>query len=645
MATEVTSDYIFNLEELNNHAKVYAGPGAGKTHFLVENIKNIIESNQIITKSKMRKVLCVTYTNAAVDEIKRRLNRYDEYVEIYTIHSFIIEHIIRPFQQDIIDIMLSDFGITVDNKGAISSQIEGLGILHGVDKSLIYNFICEDCNLNPLENNFTYSKKAMGEVEVDNNKFITSVVANQEPISEFTAPKTIDNNHIVSIKKYLWSVVRKLTHNEILYFGYRVLQKNPTALYALRVKYPFIFVDEFQDTNPLQTLLIKLIGEKSTFICIVGDIAQSIYSFQGAHPSDFANFSIDGEKKTNEYVISGNRRSTKNIVNFCNFLRKSDGKVKQVSIRQYNSEDDKQQIENNKVHFLIGNTTEVTGKIREVILDNGVILTRAWAAAFDYIQDVDQSQIKLLKSVYYSYSNSPIQIRDEIVEHNNVMWVKAFRFIFTLWESYNNGSFIDAFKAFKLYTDVDVKKITPQILMQLKNLLYFVFQNLSEEESTHSVICKFNEKIMEPQFSLLREICLGINFSIPIFDELDKEKLVSSVSGLCWRISYKLFTEVFSDNSKYMTVHQAKGLEWDKVIVSVNPTRFDNIKISNLYSNPYLTQETASDEFTRMYYVACSRAKNELYIHLPNGTEDVLKNSFEDYFPTTDLTFDYDIIQ
>ena len=77
-----------------------------------------------------------------------------------------------------------------------------------------------------------------------------------------------------------------------------------------------------------------------------------------------------------------------------------------------------------------------------------------------------------------------------------------------------------------------------------------------------------------------------------------------------------MFTEVFSENSKYMTVHQAKGLEWNKVIVSVIPNRFDKISITDLYSKPQLLNETPADEFTRMYYVACSRAKEDLYIHI-----------------------------
>lgn len=65
-----------------------------------------------------------------------------------------------------------------------------------------------------------------------------------------------------------------------------------------------------------------------------------------------------------------------------------------------------------------------------------------------------------------------------------------------------------------------------------------------------------------------------------------------------------------------MTVHQAKGLEWDKVIVSVTPNKFDKINIADLYSNPQLMNENPADEFTRMYYVACSRAKEDLYVHI-----------------------------
>ena len=359
-----------------------------------------------------------------------------------------------------------------------------------------------------------------------------------------------------------------------------------------------------------------MIGKKSTIVGIVGDIAQSIYSFQGAQPTDFKNFSIEGGRDVNEYVINGNRRSTENVVNFCNFLRQSDANVVQISKRPYDTENQKTLSESKKIHFLIGNSLVIHNTIQDILKNDGVVLTRAWASAFDYIQGVDESQVKLLKTIYNSYYNSPIQLRDEIVEHNNVTWVRAFRFIFSLWESYLNGSFIDVLKALKLYTTIDARKLTPKIIFQMRGLSDNVFRDVIEQNYTCDIINKFNAEIEKPEFEELKEAVFGLDFAIPLFDDLDNERLTTAVGGLFWDTSYRLFTEVFSENSKYMTVHQAKGLEWNKVIVSVIPNRFDKIKITDLYSKPQLTNENPADEFTRMYYVACSRAKEDLYIHI-----------------------------
>lgn len=646
MAIEITSSNLFSSEQLRQHSKIYAGPGAGKTHFLVENVKNIITTDDLIVQSRVRKVLCVTYTNAAVDEIKRRLDMFTDHVEVHTIHGFIIEHIISPFQQDLKEIMESDFGIAVSGKGKISSQIEGLGILHGIDKNEIYDYV-RKTNLTDFSNaEMTYSKKAMSDIEIDNNTFVKSIIDEETPHQiRLKAPAKIDKQHIRPIKKYVWSVVKKLTHNEILYFGYRILERNPTALYTIRVKFPFIFVDEFQDTNPLQTLLIKMIGEKSTIVGVVGDIAQSIYSFQGAHPSDFKNFSIEGDRAVTEYVINGNRRSTTSVVNLCNFLRQSDPDIMQVSIRQYTSEDNKTHSEAKKIHILVGNSQKVQNIIQEVLSNDGVILTRAWAAAFDYIQGIDEEQAKLLKGIYNSYYSSPIQLRDEIAVHNNVTWVRVFRFILGLWESYLNGSFIDIIGALKLYNSFDVRNLTPKIVFQIKKLSDIVFNDVNEKSYTCNVIKKLNVEIEKPEFKTLKESVFEPGFIIPIFDDLDSEKLITAVTKLLWGTSYKLFTEVFSEKSKYMTVHQAKGLEWDKVIVSVTPNRFDMIDIANMYSKPQLINESPSDEFTRMYYVACSRAKEDLYIHISSGcTIEGLQTAIKKFIEETGKDIAYEFI-
>jgi len=626
MSIGINSSDLLTPEQLDSHIKIYAGPGAGKTHFLVENVKNIVTTYPLVVQSRARKVLCITYTNAAVDEIKHRLDRFSSSVEAHTIHGFIIEHIIKPFQEDLRQIMQEDFGITVNGKSKITSQVEGVGIMHGIDKTDIFEFI--KSTVGDTEE-LSYSKKILGEVEVDLDGYLVDRTA------KLRASRQIKENHIVLIKQYTWSKAKKLTHNEILYFGYRILQRNHTALYATRVKFPFVFVDEFQDTNPLQTLLIKLIGSKSTVIGTIGDVAQSIYSFQGARPSQFLTLNIDGNRTLSEYAISGNRRSTTNIVNFCNFLRKADLTVIQNSEKCYNCDEEKQSAETTKIHIISGEDMSAKRLINSVIADGAAVLTRTWAAAFSYIQDISEEQEKCLKAIYNAYYTSPIDIRSDIVEHNYVTWVRAFKFIFKLWNGYRTGALVEIIAALTLITDFDTKKLTPKILAQLKRLTDEVFGVLSEKSLTIDIINGFSVKLNEENYTELVSVIEDDQFTVPIFDDEDRDEIKTNVSLLSWYTSYKLFTEVFSEDSRYMTVHQAKGREWEKVIVSLEPNSRrdrDNTTLTSMFSNPQLLNEENAEEFTRMYYVACSRAKVDLYIHLKKASDVIaLQSALDNY--------------
>jgi superfamily I DNA/RNA helicase len=641
MAIGIKSGDILSAGQLSNHIKVYAGPGAGKTHFLVENVKNILVSNPLIQNSRYRKVCCITYTNAAVDVMKSRLGRQVAQVDVNTIHGFIIEHIIMPFQDDLIELMYEDFGIAVKkNKGKITSQIEGLAILHGVDREKIYDFVSEHTQ---EQSRPGYNKKMMGDVEVDTNIFIDNGV------KQIKASNSILVEHKNPIKQFVWSEVKKLTHNEILYFGYRILQRNSTALYAVRVKFPFIFVDEFQDTSPLQSLLIKLIAEKSTIVGVIGDIAQSIYSFQGARPSKFLQFSIDGGRTLQEFEIAGNRRSTSNIVNFCDYLRQSDS-LQQNSIKPYKNETEKILAETGNIQFLLGNGVQVNQIIRKAIENGGVVLTRVWAAAFAYIQGITATQHDLLKKIYNHYYNSPIDIRTDIIEQNNVTWVRAVKFIFSLWESHKTGSFIDVIKAHSLYVkDIRKKKLQPKTIIQIKSLTSELFASLVDSGKVVDVIERFNFMLTSPKFSDYLTGIFGAGFFVSIFDELDKDELKNAVRDLEWGTAYKLFNEVFSKKSKYMTVHQSKGLEWDTVVVSVVPNKAsnkDNTTLGQMYAEPQILEEKPEQEFTRMYYVACSRAIKNLIIHLPQGIDrQVVINALAAFSINSDRAIGYEFVE
>ncbi len=646
MAIEIKSGDLLSFEQLKHHVKIYAGPGAGKTHFIVENVKNIVKTDSKIKESKQRKVLCITYTNAAVDEIKNRLEDYSESVDVYTIHGFIIEHIIKPYQTELKKHMLNDFRIKITNKDRITSQIEGLGILHGHDKEKIFEYINKESN---TDEELLYSKKVMGDVQIDIEKF-----CNDGTIS-IKKSNRIDEKYTNAIKKYTWSKAKKLTHDEILYFGYKIVINNSTIAYALRVQFPYVFVDEFQDTNPLQAMLIKEIGSKSSIIGIIGDIAQSIFSFQGAKPSKFQEFNIEEETDTYKYKILGNRRSTKNIISLCNYIRKSNGLI-QEGIKPYKDSKLREQAEKEKVYFIVGETPQADKKINEIIADGGVVLTRTWAAAFNYMDGVSEEQKTILRRVYNSYFASPIDLRSEIAEYNNVTWVRTFKFIFFLFDAFKIKSFADVLKALMLYFNVNnliTKSLfTANIISQLNKFLKELFNNQSETVTTVKVIEEFNRLFQADKYNNLCDLLLESSkndtdsFSISCFDDLDRDDLVKNVSDLEWRTSYILFKNVFSNDSKYMTVHQAKGLEWKKVVVSLEPTRNDKTTFLDMFNDPKIINEIAQDEFTRLFYVACSRAEEELYIHMKNDMQEVetMKIKLEEYAEKNGLSSFFEFI-
>lgn len=615
MAIEITSGDIFTSQQLSKHMKIYAGPGAGKTHFLVENIKNIVKTVPQVTNSQNRKVLCITYTNSAVEEIQRRLHGLSDAVEVNTIHGFIIKHIIMPFQEDLKKIIKKDFNIEVNSKKKIISQIEGLSILHGHEKEQIYNYINKELS---ISQDYDFSKKIMGEVQIDIQEYYKSKK------SLLMYSNKISSELAIPIKKYIWSTVCKLTHDEILYFGYRILMENSTALYALRVKFPYIFVDEFQDTNPLQTHIIKKIGEKHSKVGIIGDIAQSIYSFQGAKPSEFQNLIKIGKNDIVEYIIKGNRRSPNNIVQLCNYIRKSDV-LKQKSIKSYSDDIERKDIEAKEIVFVIGESEAALSLLNTVKNNGGVVLTRTWAMAFKYIQNISDEQKKILTNIYNSYYASTIDIRAEIVEHNNVSWVRAFRFIMKLYDAYTTNSFIDLLSAFGLYMNIDILKKDKLILttdiISLKKGLMALFKGVNDYTFIVDIINRFNYLLQnDVNLKTFFQKLGDNNFQIEYLTEYDNEKLQANLNKLELGTVQQLFNEVFSKDSRYMTVHQAKGLEWDKVIVGVVPSRFDYTTLNDFWSNPKILEETPSDEFTRLYYVACSRAREELYIHLSDAS-------------------------
>ncbi|WP_198023103.1 UvrD-helicase domain-containing protein [Paenibacillus zanthoxyli] len=89
---KIDSDTLIPIE---NHFRVAAGPGAGKTYWLVKHMKNVLNHTQRLKKT--RKIACITYTNIAVETILNRLGTNINQVEVATLHSFLYKHILKPY--------------------------------------------------------------------------------------------------------------------------------------------------------------------------------------------------------------------------------------------------------------------------------------------------------------------------------------------------------------------------------------------------------------------------------------------------------------------------------------------------------------------------------------------------------------------
>ena len=101
----IASDSL--LIDIEHHFRVSAGPGAGKTHWLVEHIRNVLHRSKRLGKT--RKIACITYTNIAVETILRRLGTSADRVEVSTIHSFLYKHIVKPYASFIAD----EYGLNI----------------------------------------------------------------------------------------------------------------------------------------------------------------------------------------------------------------------------------------------------------------------------------------------------------------------------------------------------------------------------------------------------------------------------------------------------------------------------------------------------------------------------------------------------
>ncbi len=294
------------VQETEGAALVIAGAGSGKTRVLTYRIAQLLANGV-----KPYKILALTFTNKASREMKSRIdtllgNNVSSQLWMGTFHS-IFSSILR---------------IEADNLGYTSD----FTIYDAQDSRNLIKSIIKEMKLDDK----TYSPAGIAaRISLAKNNLITAdrYCAKREIIIEDTSAKRPLTGEIYKTYE------TRCKQSNVMDFDDLLLQMNilfrdfPDILEKYREKFSYILVDEYQDTNYAQYLIIKRLSEEHQNICVVGDDAQSIYSFRGARIENILNFKND-YPTYKLYKLEQNYRSTTTIVNAANsVIHKNEGQI------------------------------------------------------------------------------------------------------------------------------------------------------------------------------------------------------------------------------------------------------------------------------------------------------------------------------
>jgi len=306
------SEYVLNKEQQQavkynkGPLLIVAGAGTGKTSVIVEKIKYLVKKKL----AKPEQILALTFTEKAASEMEERVDKAMPYgyfqMNISTFHAF-ADQILKEngFQIGLSPsyrLMTEAETIIFLKQNLFLFELKYFRPLGNPNKfleALLQHFSrLRDEDISPED----YIKWAMKK-----SSFAEASADEEEKYLELA--KAYQSYQKLKIKEGLMDFA------DLVYYLLQLLQKRPNILKRYQLQYPFVLVDEFQDTNISQYQLIKLLSPFKTNpkLTVVGDDSQAIYKFRGASVSNIINF-IKDYKKTKQITLKNNYRSNQTIL-------------------------------------------------------------------------------------------------------------------------------------------------------------------------------------------------------------------------------------------------------------------------------------------------------------------------------------------
>lgn len=274
-------------------ALVIAGAGSGKTRVLTYKIVDLIRSGY-----EPYRILALTFTNKAANEMKERVrqitgDRVASQLWMGTFHSIFLRILRR--HAELIGFK-PGFTIydTADSRALVKSIVKDLGLDEKIYKP------------NTIASRISNAKNAL----------ISAEMYQRDPdnMSADKRAKIPMMGRIFQMYADRCRISGAMDFDDILYYMNVLLRDNPDLLRHYQDFFRYILVDEYQDTNFAQNLIVSQLAGERQDLCVVGDDAQSIYSFRGANISNI----LDMQKRfpgLRVFKLERNYRSTQNIIN------------------------------------------------------------------------------------------------------------------------------------------------------------------------------------------------------------------------------------------------------------------------------------------------------------------------------------------
>lgn len=613
------------VTHVNGPIMIIAGAGSGKTKVLTTRITHLMAAHQVDSFN----ILALTFTNKAAAEMKERVERILGNTEarnlyIGTFHS-VFARILRAEASKLG--YPSNFTIydTDDAKSVVKTVINELALDDKQYKpNVVYNRISSAKNslIGPAEYMNDWA------IQQEDNR------ANRPMIGQI---------YDAYVKRCFKNGA--MDFDDLLFKMYVLLKNFPEALSKYQRKFKYIMIDEYQDTNTAQYEIIKLLGAMHENVCVVGDDAQSIYSFRGATIENILQFQKDYDE-VKVVKLEQNYRSTQNILHVANeVIANNKGQIEKklftvnalgekISLVRTMTDNDEgklvadtiqeQKLRNhyfNKDFAILYRTNAQSRSFEEALRRMGI--------AYRIYGGMSFYQRKEVKD-FIAYLRLVVNPKDEEALKRIINFPargigkttvdKAVLFAnekdLSMWDILTNA----AMYGYKSGTLEAIDNFVTMIKMFQSELAKKNAYDLAVivGKSTNIVKELFNDKTTEglARYENVQELLNSIKeFTETPMNEEDGEVGDKNLGAYLQQIV--LLTDADDEKGnddvvKLMTIHAAKGLEFPVVFVGgLEESLFPNAMSIN-------TREDLEEE-RRLFYVAITRARHRLWLSYANA--------------------------